>query len=570
MARLLTGRGVIPPPVPPVDPAPVTPLPVIPTPPTPVDVLALPMGNVTTPRPNSTAPFNIPWSNVSRWEPSFTKWAKHYGTNPLYLALITIIESDANQYKTGKLTGTKAQVITRDDGFRDGLSVGLSQIKPKLWGFMAPTADPYTPDGNIQLATAFLANRLDARGQKIEEVIRRDYFPVNDPNGTTQNAYVDTFRALLTEASPKPIPQPPPTLDPLTEMFRGKAGRITYGFGADEGLPYYDYGVGHGLSRATQHTGDDIPLPYGTPIYAPLAGKITCVGTAGSVTWGQGCGFFTDTGDAGPGSPLKGVGNITLLTDAGLKIVFGHCRTSHFKVGDRVQPGMQLGTSGGQNGAHCHLEVAEQRNGTYWLLNPIPALRAAMNGAQPGPSPVITDIIWEGTPNFHDRGGQAPVAITYHMTDDLSFSNVKSWFQNPRSRASAHWVIPEDGTKHQFVGSAKASWSNGIIKNPRTDILWMNEAVRQVNLGRRNFNDYTINLEFIGKPGRAFTDRAIRSGIEIVRYYVAISPGITPNRGHHLRHADIDSVDRPFDPGPLFPLADIMRAVGADPLRLNP
>lgn len=578
MARLIDGRGPIPPPVPPPDPEP------IPTPtPTGVEGIKLPTGAIVTKSPITGKPYGTPWSDIGRWEPSFTNWATHYGIDPMYLPLIVVIESQGKHYTTNKMTGTRSQVVTRNDGFGDGLSVGMTQIKPKLWGFMAPTADPYTPDGNIHLASAFLADRLDARGQKIEEVIRRDYFPSNDPNGTTQNEYIDTFRALMAEVKPTPIPGIPPA-DPLATMFRGKQGIITYGFGSPGAGPWYSYGANHGLNASgTQHTGDDVPLPYGSPIYAPLSGRVTCVGDAGTPTWGQSCGAYNDTGDAPPGSAKKGVGNITLNTDAGIKIVFGHCRTSNFRPGDRVMAGQQIGTSGGQNGPHCHLEVAvdapskvppgdRARGVTYWLVNPLPAIKAAMGATEPGPIIVlpITDIIWEGTANFHDRGGQEPVAITYHLTDDLSFENVKSWFQNPRSRASSHFVIDRDGSKHQFVGSSKASWSNGIINRPRTDIQWLNEAVRQVNLGRRNMNDYTINLEFINKPGMPFTREQIESGIDIVRYYVAIYPGIRPTRGHHVRHSDIDSVNRPYDPGPLFPLADLMRAVNADPLLLNP
>jgi N-acetyl-anhydromuramyl-L-alanine amidase AmpD len=226
-----------------------------------------------------------------------------------------------------------------------------------------------------------------------------------------------------------------------------------------------------------------------------------------------------------------------------------------------------------------HLEVAidgpdkvsasERNKGlTYWIVNPLPAIKAAMG--QPGvitkPIVPISNIIWEGTTNFHDRTGQAPIAIFFHVTDDLSFTNVKSWFQNPRSQASSHFVIDERGAKHQFVQSIKAAWTNGAINRARSDIRWLNDAIRS----GRNFNDFTLNIECIGKPGQPFEPEQIDSVIEISRYYTATYAGILLNRGHFNRHADVDSVNRPYCPSDSFPLAEIIQECGGDPLILNP
>jgi hypothetical protein len=232
-----------------------------------------------------------------------------------------------------------------------------------------------------------------------------------------------------------------------------------------------------------------------------------------------------------------------------------------------------------------HMEVAvsepekvpalDRQNGvTYWLINPVPALRLVMaqSGAGPVVTPVtpITNIIWEGSPNFHDRRGQVPVALTFHITDDPDFQNVKQHFQNPRSQASAQFVITPDGGKHQFVGSAKSSWTNGIINHPRTDIRWLNEAVRRSLAGQANLNDYTLNLEVLLARGKKISTPALASLIEISRYYVGIYTMILLNRGHMLRHSDIDSIDRPYDPGESIPLAEVIQELGGDPLLLNP
>ncbi len=150
---------------------------------------------------------------------------------------------------------------------------------------------------------------------------------------------------------------------------------ITYGWLADEGLDYYGYGVGHGTDRSTQHPGVDVPVPDETPLFTPAAGVVRCVGEAGEVTWGQGCGFFRDV-DGG------GVGNITILLDSGHKLTLGHCSSATISPGQRVAAGQHVGRSGSMNGPHVHVEVSVNNNGTYWLVDPIPALREAM-GAPP-------------------------------------------------------------------------------------------------------------------------------------------------------------------------------------------
>ena len=80
--------------------------------------------------------------------------------------------------------------------------------------------------------------------------------------------------------------------DPLAVIFGGVPARVEYGFLADVGLNYYAYGVGHGTTRPTQHTGDDVLVPDETPLYAPAPGIVTCVGWRGNPTYGQGCGYL--------------------------------------------------------------------------------------------------------------------------------------------------------------------------------------------------------------------------------------------------------------------------------------
>ena len=48
---------------------------------------------------------------------------------------------------------------------------------------------------------------------------------------------------------------------------------------------------------------------------------------------------------------------------------------------------------------------------------------------------------------FPDKSnGIVPVALSYHITDDLNLDNVLNWLRQPGSNASSHWVIDRDGT----------------------------------------------------------------------------------------------------------------------------
>ncbi len=578
MAKLLTGRGptvITPPVLPPVVPEPVV-----------IGRAKYPAGNVSTKRPGQSQSYNIPWTNVSRWEPLWSQMGASYPDVPRgVMEAIAIIETGASHYTTDKTTGKQSEVRVRPgDSYDQWPAVGMMQVKPHYHQARVPDADPYTVPGNVRLAYALVDEGIKATGSWEKSITRPGgYFPGDDSaTSTTQGAYIATIKSILGELSAVRDPvviNPAPALEPLEAIFgKGNFPRIILNFGEDGGVGYA-YAVGHGTSRESQHPGADIDVPFGTKFYAPAPGKILCIGENGTGVWGQGCGFFRDTGNGGTTAPSIGVGNITLLCDSGHKIVFGHSRTCNFKPGDRVKAGDWLGTTGGMLGPHMHLEVAidgpdkvsasERNRGlTYWIVNPLPAIKIAMG--QPGvittPIAPITNIIWEGTTNFHDRQGQAPISIFYHVTDDLKFSNVKSWFQNPTSQASAHFVVDRDGSKHQFVVSGKAAWTNGDVKSPRTDIKWINEAIRS----GRNFNDFTLNIECVGKPGNFFPTAQIDSVIEISRYYVASYPGIKLNRGHFCRHADVNSVDRPYCPSNSFPLKEIMQECGADPAILNP
>lgn len=184
------------------------------------------------------------------------------------------------------------------------------------------------------------------------------------------------------------------------------------------------------------------------------------------------------------------------------------------------------------------------------------------------PTVLLPAIIWKGTTNFYSRrnGYGNPIAMVHHVTDDLKLSSTISWFQTNGSNASSHFVIDRDGTVYQFVSSVDGAWTNGDVQSPRTDIPWLNDALTR----GINPNNATITIEYVATPSVPPTDAQYEAGIALCRYFAHPSVyGIDPDRGHQLRHADINSVSRSYCPGPNFDLERIIEALGGDPASMD-
>lgn len=178
--RVLRALGLIKP------DAPTPPLPDDPVPPAPPEAVAIkyPEGNVKTFRPGTSTPYGIPWTQVSRWEPQFKaavlRVAPDWTAGPLFMSLMSVIESNAQHYTTGKTTGTRAEVLVRGaDAYDNVPAVGLMQVKCSFHQWRRPNADCYTPEGNIEVATAIIVDGIKKYGSW-EEAIRRIYFPADD------------------------------------------------------------------------------------------------------------------------------------------------------------------------------------------------------------------------------------------------------------------------------------------------------------------------------------------------------------------------------------------------------
>lgn len=244
------------------------------------------------------------------------------------------------------------------DGYPGPRSCGPMQIKWAYHEQRCPSCSQGSLADNIEMAAHIIGDTMLAKGLDEYGAYTAAYLTADDINGTTQQAAVAGLRRRVAQmeadagAKPPPPPEPvPPPNDPIEVIVGGVPFTDDYGWLADAGLNYYGYGVGHGTTRPTQHPAIDVPLPCGTPLFAPGAGVVDCVGGAGRARWGQSCGAYADV-DGG------GVGNITILLDGAVKLTLGHCRHAFVNPGDRVAAGQKVATAGSMGGCHVHIEVS--------------------------------------------------------------------------------------------------------------------------------------------------------------------------------------------------------------------
>ncbi|MBN2260778.1 MAG: M23 family metallopeptidase [Clostridiales bacterium] len=123
---------------------------------------------------------------------------------------------------------------------------------------------------------------------------------------------------------------PPPKIGTGTFSypFDTNRGTVTSDFGMRYHPIYHDY---------RRHTGIDIALPMGTPIYAADGGKVISVGYS-----------------SGYGTMIK------IDHGANMETVYAHLSKTYVKVGDKVFKGEKIGLSGNSGtstGPHLHFEV---------------------------------------------------------------------------------------------------------------------------------------------------------------------------------------------------------------------
>ncbi len=151
------------------------------------------------------------------------------------------------------------------------------------------------------------------------------------------------------------------------------------------------------------------------------------------------------------------------------------------------------------------------------------------------------NIQWADSPNFTaGRNGKKIIAIVDHITAGL-MPGTLSWMRNPAAKASAHYLVTKAGQIYQLVKDQDTAWHAGIVNKPSWPLY-----------DGTNPNRYTIGIEHECVSGGELTEAQYQATLclhkQLVQKY-----GIPATIDHIIGHNRIDSVNRPNDPGPLFP-----------------
>ncbi|HEU0335491.1 MAG TPA: N-acetylmuramoyl-L-alanine amidase [Gaiellaceae bacterium] len=146
-----------------------------------------------------------------------------------------------------------------------------------------------------------------------------------------------------------------------------------------------------------------------------------------------------------------------------------------------------------------------------------PAAAAAERMAGPASPPPLTWLRGEGNYTKASRSARHIDRIVIHSTEG-GFRGSVSWLQNPRARASAHFVVARDGGVVQLVHLSDVAWHSG----------------------NRKMNRRSIGIELVGWAGdpRGFTEAqylaAARLGAWLSTRY-----GFPLERTHLVEHAEV-------------------------------
>jgi murein DD-endopeptidase MepM/ murein hydrolase activator NlpD len=196
-------------------------------------------------------------------------------------------------------------------------------------------------------------------------------------------------------------------IDGLAYLWGGAEATLIQEFGPSDYSvhvhpEFYTYSLAYGFSQPG-HTGLDIGIPAGTPLYAPSDGGIAyCAGTGNpGFPEEESCAAF-QSATPGPTS-----GRLQIELPNGDMLIYGHVDDCVVKPGESVKSGQLLGHSGGSTDLpnHVHLEyrTPDPTTESGWRivdprLTPINQGTVPTRSSTPITTPAITDTPAPNTP----------------------------------------------------------------------------------------------------------------------------------------------------------------------------
>lgn len=151
----------------------------------------------------------------------------------------------------------------------------------------------------------------------------------------------------------------------------------------------------------------------------------------------------------------------------------------------------------------------------------------------------------------NDRNRYKIEGICNHITSSSKESTI-SWFKNPNSQVSSHYLVAKNGDIYQFVDDYEVAWAQGIINRPTSKLY---HEMKKVNP-----NLYLLSIEHEGVDGE-LTPEQYQATLELHASLV-MKYNIPLDGKHILGHFELDSVFRANCPGPKFPWLNLLTDIG--------
>lgn len=158
----------------------------------------------------------------------------------------------------------------------------------------------------------------------------------------------------------------------------------------------------------------------------------------------------------------------------------------------------------------------------------------------------MLDVREHPSPHHGARpSGTVISGLILHADGGTTDAGTLSWCASPASKVSYHYLIGRTGTVWRLVPEARRAWHAGV----------------SAAAGLTNCNDWTIGVAFANRQdGEPFPEAQIAAGIILLGDLRRRHAAITLDRV--WTHEAVGRPEgRKSDPGPLFPLARVLRAI---------
>lgn len=394
----------------------------------------------------ASAGLEVKWTSVNRWDPNVLG-----AVQQVYQETGVLVPANV----------VKAEMMIESGGDPNaGPAYGLLQVTAGTLGSYDLARIRTDPGYGIYAGTKELALRYIDSGKLPWENVVVGYFSGHYvPNGAKDQSgsdfdYQKKFKTLFAEletAAPTGKACAGPSAVGLAsvwgnKLFGGAAPPISQGFGPTDFSRFvhpewYTYSLDYGFTQPG-HTGLDVAVPAGTPLYAPEDSTVVCAGT-GNGDGEDSCAAFLSA-SGGPTS-----GRFQLKLPNGDMLIYGHVNASLAKPGDHVKAGQEVAISGGYNGDHVHVEYRTKD----------PATRSGWRIIDPrGPLDGIKITVTPGA-EMPPGTGQSPTPVTETASPEAG-SPVASPMASPMASPPA-----------TATGSATASPTEGAVASPPESAL---------------------------------------------------------------------------------------------------